>query len=98
MRRNTRATDGMITEAELGHGLWVEQIAAIENNRCCHFSLHDLEIDVGELSPFRGDNERFGSVSRFESGIREDGAGDRFRFPRLVHGLGIVNRNARSLL
>src|SRR4051794_37464414 len=70
-RGDTRAPDGMVMKAKLGHCLGVEQVAPVENNRRGHFFFYAREIDVCELRPLRCDNQRFSALHRFERGFRE---------------------------
>ena len=62
--------DRGVVEAELPHRFRIEKIAPVEDERGVHFFPHRREIDVGELRPFRGDDERLGAFHRFERRIR----------------------------
>lgn len=55
----------MIMEAELAHGLRVQQVSPVEYDRRCHPLLDRGKIDVGKLTPFSRNHERLGAVDRF---------------------------------
>jgi len=50
----------MIPEPELAHRLGVKQVSPIKTIGVLIF-LYDSQINIGEIAPFRRDNQRFGA-------------------------------------
>jgi hypothetical protein len=52
------SADTVILKTEISHGVWVEQVPAIEDQRSVHQTSHFGKVNVLELFPFGGDDER----------------------------------------
>ena len=48
----------------------MEKIAPVEDKGGVHFFPHSFEVDVGELRPFRCDDECLDALHCFQRGIR----------------------------
>ena len=94
--RDAGAANGMIAEAELTHRLGIEQISSIKNDRRNHSLLYQNKIDIREFAPFRGNNQRFGTIDRFESRSCEGNALDSFHPACLFHTFWIVCGDVRA--
>ena len=51
------AADGVVVETVLGHGLFVVNIAAVEDDRCREQLLHQFEVRRAELGPLGQDRQ-----------------------------------------
>ena len=66
------ASDPEITETQFIHGLRVEQVAPVEDNRRMH-ALSDLQkIDAAKLIPFGGQDECLCILDCFQCGVGQD--------------------------
>ncbi len=94
--RDAGATDGMIAEAELAHRLGIKQISSIKDDRRNHSFFYQSKIDIGEFAPFRGNNQCFGAVDRFESRSCERDALDGLHLACPFHTFWIVGGDTRA--
>src|SRR3954464_14182991 len=87
--RSASSSNTLIDKSEPFHFLWVKQVAAIEHDRVSHRFSRAIQVELFELVPFRGDDER---VTTFGDRIHVvDEGGIRKQLLSLVHRLGIMH-------
>lgn len=85
------ASDAAVLEAVGDGGVWVDEVASVEDERGAHGGAEFGEVDGGELGPFGGDDEGFGVFGSFERGGSElDFFGQRELF-EFFHSFGVVS-------
>src|SRR5947207_1103573 len=90
-RKDAGAADGMVMETEFAHRLRIQQISTVEYDGSCHPLFDRGQINIGKLSPFRGDNERFGAIGRFQCRRCELCVRNWLQLTCFLHSLRVVN-------
>ena len=86
----------MILKVEISHCVWVEQVPAIEDQRRVHQTPHFGKVNVLELFPFGGDDERLRVSDGLKCRRDQNGVWAEFRLSHFFDSLRIVGNYVRA--